>query len=1091
MNILLVSQCNKNALTQTRRILDQFAERKGERTWQTAITLQGLNTLRKMLKKNARRNTAVACHRIGGKNHSELLWIVGNVNRFNEQGTVPTNTTARDVLKADAENHWHTAEAIALFAGIAALFHDFGKANTLFQKKLAGKRTSAEPYRHEWVSLRLFQAFVGELNDQQWVEKLATVSSNDETALLDELSKLQDHPVSNRPRCFSLLPPTARVVAWLIVSHHKLPQSNPGNEQAAASLKAIAQFIEKDFISAEWNSPQIQHYASPHLDKAQSREISDVWSFPKGTPLNSKTWCDKAQRIAKRMLGHPSLLNHPWLGDTFTVHMARMALMLADHHFSSIDGKVTYRDNRYKIWANTDRKTNQHKQRLDEHLIGVYRNALQITRQLPSLRKTLPAIGRHAGFKKRSAVAAFQWQDKAYDLAVSCREPSQRQGFFGVNLASTGRGKTFANARIMYALANPKTGCRFSVVLGLRTLTLQTGQAFREKLNLDDDDIAVLIGSAAIRRLFESQSEPTHGSESADELVDAEIHVSFEGALTDGPLKHWLENDPSGKLNKLISSPILVSTIDHLMPATEGTRGGKQIAPMLRLLTADLVLDEPDDFSLADMPALCRLVHWAGLLGSRVLLSSATLSPALVTGLFTAYQKGREAFNVACTEPGNRQGVICAWFDEWSATHATVADADIFSSAHQQFIQRRIHQLQKEPPLRRAELLPLKLSARDETSVASAAADAIFHGASALHQHNAAHHPQTHTRVSVGLVRFANIKPLVAVAQQLLNTAPPANTVVHYCVYHSQFPLIVRSGIEAVLDNTLNRKQDAHFWQQPAIKAAVGGAPEKDHIFIVLASPVAEVGRDHDYDWAIAEPSSLRSIIQLAGRIQRHRQHQADHTNLLILDSNIKGYRGSKVAFEKPGFETAERPLISHNLAEALRPEQYRVVDSQPCIAPGLTLQPDSNLADLEHAETQLCFASQDESTPYAHQWLKPNATLTAELQQRTRFRRSRPMDDYYCYLEEDSADMTIYRWHDNGEAKPCNDINRVPLQHHSDNQLWGYTGFVDAITDRAEQEKTTVEDTSRIYGAFSLYRSESNQQWHYTPELGFYQALT
>jgi CRISPR-associated endonuclease/helicase Cas3 len=38
MNILLISQCNKNALKETRRILDQFAERRGDRTWQTPIT---------------------------------------------------------------------------------------------------------------------------------------------------------------------------------------------------------------------------------------------------------------------------------------------------------------------------------------------------------------------------------------------------------------------------------------------------------------------------------------------------------------------------------------------------------------------------------------------------------------------------------------------------------------------------------------------------------------------------------------------------------------------------------------------------------------------------------------------------------------------------------------------------------------------------------------------------------------------------------------------------------------------------------------------------------------------------------------------
>ena len=61
---------------------------------------------------------------------------------------------------------------------------------------------------------------------------------------------------------------------------------------------------------------------------------------------------------------------------------------------------------------------------------------------------------------------------------------------------------------------------------------------------------------------------------------------------------------------------------------------------MLRLMSSDLVLDEPDDFGIEDLPALSRLVHWAGLLGSRVLLSSATLPPALVEGLFLAYLDG-------------------------------------------------------------------------------------------------------------------------------------------------------------------------------------------------------------------------------------------------------------------------------------------------------------------------------------------------------------------------------------------------------------------------------------------------------------------
>jgi CRISPR-associated endonuclease/helicase Cas3 len=50
---------------------------------------------------------------------------------------------------------------------------------------------------------------------------------------------------------------------------------------------------------------------------------------------------------------------------------------------------------------------------------------------------------------------------------------------------------------------------------------------------------------------------------------------------------------------------------------------------MLRLLTSDLVLDEPDEFDLNDIPALARLVNWAGMLGAKVLLSTATMPPAL------------------------------------------------------------------------------------------------------------------------------------------------------------------------------------------------------------------------------------------------------------------------------------------------------------------------------------------------------------------------------------------------------------------------------------------------------------------------------
>src|SRR5690554_6562254 len=191
MNILLISQCSKNALKETRRVLDQFAERRGDRTWQTPITWEGLATIRKMLKKNARKNTAVACHWIRGKDHSELLWIVGDVSRLNVEGAVPTNITSRNILRKEDENGWHTLDAISLLASIAALFHDFGKANILFQNKLNPNKKAqlSQPLRHEWISLRFFLAFIDDLSDQEWLEKLYHIEHGMEDNLWEKLQK--------------------------------------------------------------------------------------------------------------------------------------------------------------------------------------------------------------------------------------------------------------------------------------------------------------------------------------------------------------------------------------------------------------------------------------------------------------------------------------------------------------------------------------------------------------------------------------------------------------------------------------------------------------------------------------------------------------------------------------------------------------------------------------------------------------------------------------------------------------------------------------------------------------------------------------
>src|SRR5690606_40554971 len=59
------------------------------------------------LRKTVTKSTAVSCHWIRGRRRSELLWIVGNRNKFNSEGIVPVNSTRKKLDQNKWENNWH------------------------------------------------------------------------------------------------------------------------------------------------------------------------------------------------------------------------------------------------------------------------------------------------------------------------------------------------------------------------------------------------------------------------------------------------------------------------------------------------------------------------------------------------------------------------------------------------------------------------------------------------------------------------------------------------------------------------------------------------------------------------------------------------------------------------------------------------------------------------------------------------------------------------------------------------------------------------------------------------------------------------
>ncbi|MGO2007187.1 type I-F CRISPR-associated helicase Cas3f [Vreelandella alkaliphila] len=1110
MNVLLISQCNKNALKQTRRVLDQFAERRGDRTWQTPVTQAGLDTLRKLLRKTARKNTAVACHWIRGHDHSELMWVVGDASRFNINGAVPTNTTVRDILRRRDENDWHNGEDILLLTAFAALLHDLGKACDAFQQRLKGKLEGRNLYRHEWISLRLFQAFVGNDGDAAWLARLAE-GQYQEQHWLDGLER--DGLDNATSSVFGRLPPLAAALGWLVLSHHRLPLKPPEkdgeNERRWGRGKAPLQAEQLGglfaAIHAEWNEiPETQ----------DPKRVAPYWQFSKGLPVSTPRWRERAVKLASRLQARLQNGNH-WLESRYVMHLARLSLMLADHHYSSLEDlqhRVRGEPN-YPLTANTVRKTGKPNQPLDEHILGVEKHAAAVARALPSVDSHLPRLARHKGFRKRSSHPRFRWQDKAFDLAQSLRERSQRQGFFGINMASTGCGKTLANGRIMYALADPQQGARFSIALGLRTLTLQTGQALQERLNLGEDELAVRVGGSANKALFEhyEQEAEASGSVSKQALIEEDAHVVFDGNFDSHPVLRRLSDEPGTRA--LIAAPILVCTVDHLVPATESTRGGRQIVPMLRLMSSDLVLDEIDDFDINDLPALTRLVNWAGLLGSRVLLSSATLPPALVEGLYEAYRSGREAFQRHRGDPGLAVDICCAWFDEHDRQHENCASSETFKAAHHAFAKRRLERLSTSSVRRRGDILALPALGKRPEEIRPAVSALLREHALALHQQHHSVDPHTSKRVSFGLIRMANIDPLVDVARALFQQGAPEGVRIHLCVYHSRHPLVMRSEVERRLDKTLQRAEPERVFQQPDIRRLLDSSEENDHLLIVLGSPVTEVGRDHDYDWAIVEPSSMRSIIQLAGRVRRHREQACESPNILLLEKNVKFLENpTEPSFQRPGFETSTQwRLSSHSLTELLAKEEYDVIDARPRVLARETLRAKESLVDLEHerlhqlmieqpaeplTKKELRLGKQPKSPPLgAYSWyVALQLHLTGVMIQRQPFRQQTQNEIALALLPDESGETwTLHRVEDGtkrGEKLyvPVEEslLKRIDLEKEQGERIqpWGASDYLMTLADLAESLDISLERAARTFGTVTV--AENTQGWCYHSVLGF-----
>lgn len=915
MHVVFIANCERSALARTRTLLDRYAPRIGDRAWATLITRDALEEAYKALRRQASRHTSVACYRSDAVFGLRLVWIVGNREHYDTHERFAVATQAHPKEFPMPFRH------AALIARLAGYVHDLGKASQRFQDKLNESCGAHDPasrgdaIRHEWLSAWLMQHLLStgpplNLNDDTLARAWEAM----------KLAHEMGDGCQGRPMNIEYLPmgrtmnTACDALLWAVGTHHGAmggPLDRPLLDGAA--------HIRKD-----------RPYARENVTLNLGR-IAD----PTSAPQDADRWIALYGAI-NRTVTRIRDIDRPapyWEG---VMLLSRAALILADQKVSSetFDKKTEERESGI-LFANTKprkepaaRSFNQRKkpktptrycdQPLSWHLWEVGNRAADNIRMFAG--DDLPVVD--AGLvratldRRANPGTRYYWQDQAVDQV---RAVSGGQLIF--NVAATGAGKTLANLKMAFALR--PNAVRLAVAFNLRSLTQQTFAAFRKDLSREDSgafdrDFACLLGDQGLPGTTEKDSryDESRAKEDEDDIA-GDDPVDLEGAA-ELQAPEWLKTIAKGRsdnkeaatqVTKLIASPVLISTMDWIVAAGEPGQQQRHAKALIRIANSDLILDEVDSYDVRATVAVMRVVKIAASFGRNVIVSSATLNPELAKGLCLAYARGRQVCDALFGAQPWRLLLISDKFDPVWRLSPSPEDADAF---YRHTMQEMADGLTAEPVTKRYAIAPVV----DRSGFFTAIADA----AASLHEWNAATPPGLSCRLSIGLVRVAQVRTCMDLAEHLR-----ADGRFIVTAYHAQDVRQRRAWKERHLDKILSRADgqpwvDALGEAYPAIREATG-----DVRLIVVATPVEEVGRDHDFDWAVIEPSSIHSIIQTAGRVNRHRRRALGHDriNVVLLSRNLRDLDGEPCAFTQPGLETFKREggttHPSHDLNELMR----------------------------------------------------------------------------------------------------------------------------------------------------------------------------
>lgn len=896
MNVLFTTDEEGSGLIATRRLLDRYLQRVSSKAWAGTIHTDLFEILFNEIKD---RKIDVAITKFT-KNGPVPIYIspASGLNRFNHV----ISTRKKRMSYPEKEDPRNIIYAIAM---LSAVFHDFGKVMKGFQSNL--RKRTPQLVRHEFMSFIVFSWLTRQdspFNDDlkliqamsdntEWLDEVnlfLNKLANEDEQILQFIRKIMSTDVFSDTDSSGIFSDRKIIecVKFVILTHHKMiTYKNHENGPCYNSENKLESFVRTSLYPI---SDEALEFIKPFTG---GKAFSFLPVGKKYTIMNrrflsvvSSTCSEMIPYIAENL---KEGMNRSLLTDIGLI--ARNFMIIGDNKGSSI--KIAGNGSKSgMVFANTDGNA------LADLLV------CHLTRVVIYTHKALKSI--QSGFDKsiseedipemlsERSPEKFQWQNKAIEITRDYTSG----GFIAFVIAGTGSGKTIADMKILASVSN---NLRTTILLPLRTLTKQTFNSYRKDMHFTACQAAIIMGGMISPRLttieahktgiinLSNDIDPVENDETFDNTsFDIEVDVAANDLVIPDIL-HTSKNKKA--MDVFLTYPLVACTSDMLIPGVNLSHKNG-MTTYLRSITSDLIIDEIDAYSHEDQIVLCRLVYQAGLFGKKVIISSATISPGLVEQIKRNYEAGFRNHN----QFWNKDKLVSvAMVSEFSADMVNIQD---FDRAYPAFLDSHITSMISSEPRRRMNVFDFS---NDEES--SWRNDLLVQ---AMRLHETNYIPGS--RSSVGLIRLNRVRDVIDMSRYLLNGVDIPDNVRVVCM-HSRYPAIVKENLERELAILLSRKENS-----PLEKSEFQKHKRNDLMVIVVASDIVETGRDFDFDWAITEPCSEHSIVQLAGRVRRHRYSAYDNINMLMSSETIKNFLAhstinskgyNRGAISKPGVDTA------------------------------------------------------------------------------------------------------------------------------------------------------------------------------------------